>query len=178
MRIRLCTPAANSWERLWCLQKYNLYYSAEALTGFVSKWFGSDGGFASVGPWGYVWQFSCLLKRMRKMHSHTWRAQIASEWWAGFGPTSAFQSLILLWSTTGELIQIRQQFRQSFQGDQYSRQTSQRSFTPASSMALIDHSIICLLWGRWDFKCGTKLNEWLCCVFFLFHNFTALHRKK
>lgn len=44
---------------------------------------------------------------MGKTQSCIWRAQIASEWWAVFGPTSTFQSLVLPWRADGKLIQIQ-----------------------------------------------------------------------
>lgn len=95
MRIRLCTLAANSWGRLWrdAFRKCNLYYSALALTGFVSRVFGSDGGVCEGWATRVCLTVQLPLKRMRKMRSHIWRAQIAGEWWAGFGPMFTFQRL-------------------------------------------------------------------------------------
>lgn len=150
-----------------CLQKCNLYYSALALTG--SRVFGSDGGVCEGWATRVCLTVQLPLKRMRKMHSHIWRAQIAGEWWASFGPMFTFQRLVLPWSTAGELIQIRQQLRRSFQGRpvQWSNKSevihtsNQRDFNWANNRFLGRFYIL-----KW-FKMRSKI-EWMTLFVLLF----------
>lgn len=76
------------------LQKCNLVLFSHGPDCFCveSFWLGQGGVVCEFWATRVCLTVQLPWKRMRKTHTHIWRAQIASEWWAGFGPHLLFKA--------------------------------------------------------------------------------------